>query len=153
MVSGTVIRKRYMTFNKEYVIGYFLVLYDETYDYGINYNQNLLAFKITSSRHLLQYDVELKKKYAPFLHHNSYVMCSKPMVLLKQDYEILGTITPADLFKVYTTFKRFVSQITEQVSCSVMPALTGHISLAPNELDNKVKEDSNAEGYQSLIES
>ena len=119
MLAGTVVSHRYKSLDGNYVSGLFLIIYDEKYDLGILPNGNLLGLKITSTCRQLHYDVPLKKKFNPYLDHDSYVMCSKPHVLDKRDMTILGKVTSIDLLNVYKSYKRFNYQIDDQVSTSI----------------------------------
>jgi len=125
MKAGTVVRQQYGTLDGDYRAGLFVIIYDERLDYGIIPNSNLVGLKLTSTSRNLHYDVEIKKRFNPFLDHDSYVMCSKPHVLLKDNLRVLGHLTPVDLINVCNTYRNFNSQVDTQILSSLVNLLKG----------------------------
>lgn len=123
MKAGSIVKHFYKTFDGESRIGLFLIIYDEKYDCSIVANDNLLGLKITSTSRDLHYDVELKKANNPCLDHTSYVMCSKPLVMSIRNLEVIGEVCPFDMLSVFSSYRRFQSQIEIQLTDLISKAL------------------------------
>lgn len=123
MNAGSIVIHDYGDLEASKRSGLFLVIYSEADDDSIICNGNLLGLKVTSNPRDNHYDIKLSKDSNPFLLHDSYVMCSKPHVLTKNDSIVLGRIAPMDFIKVYAMYQKFHHQIEEQTVDVLLPIL------------------------------
>lgn len=115
MRAGSVAIKKYRELNGEDNNGLFLIIYDEYFDNSINHSGNVVGLKVTSTHRPGHYDVPILKKFNSFIGHDSFVMCSKPHVLVNEHLIVVGEIRGEDLLLVYKNFERFAFNVGRQV--------------------------------------
>lgn len=137
MKPGTIVTQKYITLDGEQSSGLFVIIYDESLDYGIIHNHNVVGLKITSTPRELHYNVSIKKRFNPFLDHDSYVMCSKPHVLVKNNLKVIGELNPSDLLKVMINYTNFNTQISLQLFSTMFNLLKRYDILELKEVNEK----------------
>lgn len=107
---GDVVLIDYITFEGEKETGLFTVVYHEASD--IRISTNFTAIKVSSEKYC--YNVNLEKKYLPFLNHDSFLNCNQFFRFREDQVNgILGRLTPYYLNKTLQQTKNYFKKIVD----------------------------------------
>lgn len=114
---GTLVTALYKSFDGKALPGIFLVVYDEALDSHHIHDNNVVAFKCTTSHAVVgNYTVALDPEEVPGLENMSIAACSKLQTLDKLKIGKVICELPKSVYtKVYKEYESFITEMNRQM--------------------------------------